>query len=80
MFELARFDGARLVSPAYLTVIHNGLLIHHRQAAIGPTGNRLLADYGTPHLPTGPLRLQDHRNPTRFRNIRLRPLTLCDAA
>ena len=80
VFESARFDGARLVSPAYLTVLHNGLLIHHRQAAIGPTGNRILADYGTPHPPMGPLRLQDHRNPTRFRNIWLRPLTPYDAA
>ena len=75
VFESARFEGGHLVSPAYLTVIHNGLLIHHRQAALGPTGNRILASYDAPHPPTGPLRLQDHRNPTRFRNIWLRPLT-----
>ena len=80
VFESARFDGARLVSSTCLTVIQNGVLIHHRQAAIGPTGNRILANYGTPHPPTGPLRLQDHRNPTRFRNIWLRPLTPYDAA
>jgi hypothetical protein len=80
MFEAARFDAGRLVSPAYLTVIQNGLLIHHRQEALGPTGNRILANYDTPHPPAGPLRLQDHRNPTRFRNIWLRPLTPYDAA
>ena len=79
IFETARFDGNRLLSPAFLTVFQNGLLLHHRQPTFGPTGNRIIANYDTPHPPTGPLMLQDHRNPTRFRNIWLRPLTDYDA-
>jgi hypothetical protein len=74
IFVAPRFDGDRLISPAYITVIHNGVLIHHHQAAMGPTGHRIATSYDVPHAPEGPLMLQDHRNPVRFRNIWIRPL------
>jgi hypothetical protein len=77
-FVAPRFEGAQLVSPAYLTVVYNGVLVHHRQAALGPTGHRIVGSYDTPHGPKGPLMLQDHRNPVRFRNIWIRPLTAYD--
>ena len=78
-FVAPRFDGDKLVSPAQITVIHNGVLVHHRQAALGPTGHRNLSSYDKPHPPIGPLRLQDHGNPVRYRNIWIRALTDYDA-
>jgi len=73
-FVAPRFEGDELVSPAYITVVHNGVLIHHHQAILGPTGHRILASYDEPHGPKGPLMLQDHRDPVRYRNIWIRPL------
>ena len=68
IFEAPRFQGEEVVEPAHVTVIHNGVLVHHRQALLGGTSHRRLAKYG-PHGPTGPIKLQDHGNPMRFRNI-----------
>lgn len=74
-FVAPRFEGEKLVSPAYVTVIHNGVLVHHHQAIQGPTLHKALASYAIPHAPTGPLMLQDHNDPVRYRNIWIRPLT-----
>jgi len=79
-FVAPRFEGDKLINPAYVTVVHNGVLIHHHQAIMGPTGHRILASYDVPHGPEGPLMLQDHRNPVRFRNIWIRSLVGYDAA
>ena len=75
VFEVPLYDGNLLVNPAYLTVLHNGLVVHHRQKALGPSGHRSLSNYSEVHGPRGPLMLQDHGNPTRFRNIWIRDLT-----
>ena len=60
--------------PAFMTVFHNGLLVHHRQQMQGPTRHRQLASYDNPHGPEGPLTLQDHGDRVRFRNIWIRRL------
>lgn len=80
IFEGPRWDEGWLVEPARLTIFLNGILLHHRQEAMGPTGHRNVSSYAEPHDEEGPLKLQDHGNPMRFRNIWMRPLTDYDAS
>jgi hypothetical protein len=79
-FIAPRFEEEELVSPAYITVIHNGVLIHHCQAIQGPTGHKIVASYDVPHGPMGPIMLQDHGDLVRFRNIWVRPIEGYDQA
>jgi hypothetical protein len=75
VFRAPVFDGDKLVKPAYATVFHNGVLVHYNRKLIGAVVHKSLAQY-VPHSPAGPILLQDHGNPTRFRNIWVRPLEL----
>ena len=68
-----KFDGDKLVSPAYATVILNGVVLHKHQELQGPTQHRTTTEY-VPHPPVGPLKLQDHGDLVRFRNIWYRPI------
>ena len=64
-------DGS-LNTPGRLTVFHNGVLIHHNTEIKGTTeyiGKPKIVAHGK-----GSLRLQDHGNPTSFRNIWVREL------
>jgi hypothetical protein len=74
VFIAPRFkaDGA-VESPAYVTMFHNGVLVHNHTTVIGAMAFRALPKY-TPHGPKGPLSLQDHGNPVRFRNVWIREL------
>ncbi len=71
VFIAPRFENGALVSPALLTLLHNGVLVHHADAFLGSTAHRALAKY-SPHAPLGPIGLQDHGNPVRYRNIWVR--------
>jgi len=65
-------DGA-LLSPARLTVFHNGVLIQNNVELTGPTSWLERAPY-QPHPEKQPISLQDHGNPVCFRNIWVREL------
>jgi hypothetical protein len=73
IFEAPRFDGSRLIKPAYITVFLNGVLLHNHKELMGPTVHRELAKY-TPHPAEDSLVLQDHQEPLRYRNIWIRKL------
>jgi hypothetical protein len=75
-FRVPRFDqSGGLRAPARLTVVHNGIVVQLDQELLGQTSHRALAKY-EPHAPAGRIRLQDHGDPVRFRNIWVRPLQL----
>jgi hypothetical protein len=73
VFEAPRFDGEKVAKPARVTVFHNGVCVQHAQEILGATEHRAVAKYG-PHAAELPLKLQDHGNPVRYRNIWVRPL------
>ncbi|NNE00210.1 MAG: DUF1080 domain-containing protein [Pirellulaceae bacterium] len=64
-------DDGSLRSPAYITATHNGVLILNHFELQGDTPFNRPPRYSK-HAPTGPISLQDHGNPVRFRNIWVR--------
>jgi hypothetical protein len=72
-FTAPRFKDGKLVAPAYTTVFLNGVCVHNHVAIMGSTGHRILPAY-TPQGAKGPLMLQAHGNPVRFRNVWVREL------
>jgi len=72
LFEAPRFDGEKLLRPAYVTVIYNGVMVHNHKDLMGPMIYRQVAHY-TPHEAEEPLMLQDHNGDlVRYRNIWIR--------
>jgi len=72
-FRAPRFEGQKLVSPATVTVVHNGVVVHANAPFLGATHHRTLPSYAA-HEPELPLGLQDHGDRVRYRNIWLRKL------
>ncbi len=66
-------DDGSLVKPAFVTVIHNGVLIQHHVKIEGPIVFRGLPKYEK-HPEKLPIRLQDHGDLVSFRNIWVREL------
>ena len=61
-----------MLIPPYITVLHNGVLIQNHTQIQGTTafvGRPVVKPHGR-----GPIMLQDHGNPTSFRNIWIREL------
>lgn len=74
LFLAPRFaaDG-RVLAPARMTVLHNGVLVQHDVALRGPTVYQGQPEYEA-HAARQPLRLQDHGDPVAFRNIWIRAI------
>jgi hypothetical protein len=73
VFHQPVWNGETLVRPGSITVFHNGVLTQDHWEMEGLTTHckrRPLA----PHAAKLPLKLQDHGNPVRFRNIWLREI------
>jgi hypothetical protein len=87
LFESPRWNEAgELTKKASITVLHNGVVIHHRYEFTGGTDGiskdvpwKTLAKY-TRHEPAVFIALQDHANPVRYRNIWIREIGKYDEA
>jgi hypothetical protein len=73
VFRRPVYRDSQVLDPGSVTVFVNGVLVQDHTALEGPTGHMGRSKPG-PFPEKGPLQLQDHNNPTRFRNIWYRPL------
>ena len=72
LFTAPRFmDDGTLKSPGYVTVLHNGVLVHNHFELQGTTSYTEPPKYAK-HADREPISIQFHGNPVRFRNIWLR--------
>jgi len=75
IFTTPRYDAdGKMTEPAYITTIHNGVVVQNHQRIEGPTGHMIVAKYPNRKLEKGPIELQFHGNPVHYRNIWIRPL------
>ncbi|RYG63803.1 DUF1080 domain-containing protein, partial [bacterium] len=73
LWTAPRFKEGQLQSPAFISVLHNGVVVQNHTKLLGATMHRQLAAYAA-HDATAPLRLQDHGDAVMYRNIWVRPL------
>jgi hypothetical protein len=74
IFHGPRFDAnGKLLRPAIVTVIHNGVLVQDHVAIMGPTMHKQRPPYHVTPVKL-PLRLQDHNHPVRYRNLWIREI------
>ena len=80
VFRRPRFDSAgSVVSPARITLLHNGVLVQDGVLLTGPVGHRERRPYEA-HADRLPLALQDHGQRVQFRNVWVRSLEEVPAA
>lgn len=72
IYNAPRFNGNKLTSPGFVTVLHNGVLVQNHTQILGNT-EWIGAPSYTAHGCL-PLKLQDHGNPISFRNLWVREL------
>lgn len=74
LFTAPKFkEDGTVETPAYVTVLVNGVVVQNHAEIYGAMAFRDLGRY-SPHGPKGPLAFQDHGDPVRFRNIWVRPI------
>ncbi len=79
IWKAPRFDDqGQLTSPAVVTVLHNGVLIQNHFELLGDTPYHRAPAYKA-HPDKGPIGLQYHGNPVRFRNIWVREVKELDS-
>ncbi len=72
-FSAPVFEGAKLIKPARMTVLHNDVFVQVNTELTGPTSHNEPTLY-TSHKPRQPFFLQGGKSPVEFRNIWIRDL------
>jgi hypothetical protein len=73
LFEAPKMDGDKVLRPAYLTAILNGMVVQNHTELLGPTVYRAAAKY-TAQPAEDFILIQGHNSAVRFRNIWARRL------
>ncbi len=74
IFTVPKFKGnGDIDQPGHVTLIQNGVLMLNHFELMGPT-NFIDAPHHKPHAETGPISLQFHGDPVKFRNIWVREI------
>ena len=76
LFTAPKLAAGKVVEPAYVTIIINGIVVQNHTRILGPTMHRKATNYDGTFPEKAPFRFQDHKNsiPDRFRNIWVRAL------
>ena len=73
VYTAPRFKDGKIDVPGFVTTFHNGVLVQNHTQILGATEHRAVPKLVV-HGPKASLKLQDHHDPVRFRNIWIRPL------
>lgn len=76
IFNAPKLKDGKVVAPATVTVIVNGVVVQNNTVIQGPTRHKDITNYDGIFPEKAPFRIQDHKNnpPVKFRNIWVRPL------
>jgi hypothetical protein len=76
VFTAPKLSDGKVVEPARITTLVNGVCVQNSTAIMGPTQHKKTTNYSGKFPDKAPLRFQDHKNepPIRMRNIWVRPL------
>ncbi len=76
IFTAPKLDGSKVIEPARITTILNGMVVQNNTTILGPTLHKKATSYAGEFPAKAPFRFQDHKNsiPDRLRNIWVRPL------
>ena len=76
VFDSPRFDAdKKLLKPGYVTVVQNGVVVQNHYELKGGTYFDRPASYEA-HPPRQPIRLQNHNDPVKYRNIWVREFAM----
>ena len=76
IFTAPKLENGKVVEPAYITTILNGIVVQNHTKILGPTLHKKATNYNGTFPAEAPFRFQDHKNsiPDRLRNIWVRKL------
>ncbi len=73
IFHAPIFEDGELLKEAFITVLHNGVVVQNHTKVLGPTKHKSALAYKA-HAPRKPISFQAHGSPVSFRNIWIRDL------